>query len=99
MRVRHTLECIFRRFGEDDLYAATAAYDEAGARCVLLSVRKRKEHAGKWHAAGAVQDEDDESHDKDAPVGDVLEDVLYGSGSEVGDSDNENDGGYVDHVL
>jgi hypothetical protein len=25
--------------------------------------------------------------------------VLYGSDSQFGNSDNENDGGYVDHVL
>jgi hypothetical protein len=43
--------------------------------------------------------QDDASRDKDVPTGDEFEDVLCGSDSEFGDSDNENDGGYIDYVL
>jgi ribosomal RNA-processing protein 12 len=90
--VRHTLERVVRRFGWDDVYAA-AADDEAG-RKVLLNVRKRKERAKKKRAAGAAQEEDEDEppRDRAAPAGDAFEDVLYGSESELGDSDDE-DGG------
>ncbi|CDO72515.1 hypothetical protein BN946_scf184980.g56 [Trametes cinnabarina] len=85
-KVRHIFERMIRRFGWEDVYGCA---QEEEARKVLVNIKKRKDRAKRKRAnAGAEEDEDDQPKAK--PVaGDAFEDVLYGSESELDDSDDE----------
>ncbi|KAI8992894.1 NUC173-domain-containing protein [Trametes punicea] len=83
-KVRHIFERMIRRFGWEDVYACA---QEEGARKVLVNIKKRKDRA-KRKRANAVEDEDEIPNAKSV-VGDAFEDVLYGSESELEDSDDE----------
>ncbi|KAI0821663.1 NUC173-domain-containing protein [Trametes gibbosa] len=83
-KVRHIFERMIRRFGWEDVYAFA---QEEDARKVLVNIKKRKDRA-KRKRANAADDDDDVPKAK--PVaGDAFEDVLYGSESELDDSDGE----------
>ena len=83
-KVRHIFERMIRRFGWEDVYGCA---QEEEARKVLLNIKKRKDRA-KRKRANAVEEDDDVPKAK--PVtGDAFEDVLYGSESELEDSDDE----------
>ncbi|KAI0708959.1 NUC173-domain-containing protein [Cerioporus squamosus] len=83
-KVRHIFERMIRRFGWEDVYGCA---QEEEARKVLLNIKKRKDRA-KRKRANAVEDDDEVPKAK--PVaGDAFEDVLYGSESELEDSDEE----------
>ena len=83
-KVRHIFERMIRRFGWEDVYGCA---QEEEARKVLVNIKKRKDRA-KRKRANAVEDDDDVPKAK--PVaGDAFEDVLYGSESELDDSDDE----------
>ncbi|RDX55210.1 NUC173-domain-containing protein [Lentinus brumalis] len=83
-KVRHIFERMIRRFGWEDVYGCA---QEEEARKVLVNIKKRKDRA-KRKRANAVEDDDDVPKVK--PVaGDAFEDVLYGSESELDDSDEE----------
>ncbi|KAJ3546583.1 hypothetical protein NM688_g5502 [Phlebia brevispora] len=89
-KVRHIFERMLRRFGWEDVYSCAA---EEEARKVLLNIKKRKDRAKRKRAREAEdEDEDEDVPDKGKPTGDAFEDVLYGSESELDDSDDE-DGG------
>ncbi|KAI0630149.1 NUC173-domain-containing protein [Trametes polyzona] len=83
-KVRHIFERMIRRFGWEDVYACA---QEEDARKVLVNIKKRKDRA-KRKRANAVEDEDEVPKTKPA-AGDAFEDVLYGSESELDDSDEE----------
>ncbi|KAI0644687.1 NUC173-domain-containing protein [Trametes meyenii] len=84
-KARHIFERMIRRFGWEDVYGCA---QEEEARKVLVNIKKRKDRA-KRKRANAVDDEDEVPKTK--PIaGDAFEDVLYGSESELEDSDDEN---------
>ncbi|KAH9931181.1 ribosomal RNA-processing protein 12 [Epithele typhae] len=83
-KVRHIFERMIRRFGWEDVYSFA---QEEEARKVLLNIKKRKDRAKKKRAQGA--DDDDEVPRAKPAAGDAFEDVLYGSESEIDESDDE----------
>ncbi|KAF9241576.1 armadillo-type protein [Melanogaster broomeanus] len=85
-KVRHIFERMIRRFGWNDVYQAAG---EAVASKVLVNIKKRKERAKRRKTReGEAEDEDEVPAGKVA-TGGAFEDVLYGSESELGDSDEE----------
>ncbi|KAK0195371.1 armadillo-type protein [Armillaria mellea] len=82
-KVRHIFERMLRRFSWEEVYLC--AGEEEAAK-VIINIKKRKERAKRKKA-------NKEESDKEAPVktttGDAFEDVLYGSESELEDSDDE----------
>lgn len=86
-KVRHIFERMIRRFGWDDVYAHA---QEEEARKVLLNIKKRKDRAKRKRGNAVVEEDDDEPKAKPA-AGDAFEDVLYGSESELADSDDEDE--------
>lgn len=88
-KVRHIFERMIRRFGWDDVYSC-AGEEEAGK--VLLNIKKRKDRAKRKKSQMDVDgDEEDEAEQgaKPTTTGDAFEDVLYGSESELDESDQE----------
>ncbi|KAH9951521.1 ribosomal RNA-processing protein 12 [Amylocystis lapponica] len=85
-KVRHIFERMLRRFGWEDVYACAG---EEEARKVLVNIKKRKDRAKRKRARDADNDEDEEPASKPAAGGDAFEDVLYGSESEIDDSEDE----------
>ncbi|KAF7315455.1 rRNA processing protein [Mycena indigotica] len=83
VKVRHIFERMLRRFGWNEVYGY-AGEDEA--KKVLENIKKRKERA-KRKKAQANEDEDEPTNKQ--ATGDAFEDVLYGSESELGDSDDD----------
>ncbi|KAI0674870.1 NUC173-domain-containing protein [Trametes maxima] len=85
-KARHIFERMIRRFGWEDVYGCA---QEEEARKVLVNIKKRKDRA-KRKRANAADDEDEVKVPKAKPIaGDAFEDVLYGSESELEDSDEE----------
>ncbi|EGO00192.1 hypothetical protein SERLA73DRAFT_122251 [Serpula lacrymans var. lacrymans S7.3] len=84
-KVRHIFERMLRRFGWNDVYRY-AGEDQASK--VLVNIKKRKERA-KRKKARDEEDEDEEIPKGKAATGDAFEDVLYGSESEIDDSDDD----------
>ncbi|KAJ7496027.1 armadillo-type protein [Mycena galericulata] len=82
-KVRHIFERMLRRFGWDEVYGCAG---EEEAKKVLVNIKKRKERAKRKKANG--KDDEDEPTVKPA-TGDAFEDVLYGSESELDDSDDD----------
>ncbi|KAI5117784.1 hypothetical protein M0805_000427 [Coniferiporia weirii] len=98
-KVCHIFERLIRRCSWEAVYAAAGSDDE-GTK-VLLNIKKRKDRA-KRKKAQSREGGDDESADGDADaseakapaaVGDAFEDVLYGSESELDESDEEGPAG------
>ncbi|KAH9485194.1 Ribosomal RNA-processing protein 12 [Psilocybe cubensis] len=87
VKVRHIFERMLRRFSWDEIYSC--AGEEEAAK-VLVNIKKRKERAKRKKANKAEADEDDnEPTPAKITTGDAFEDVLYGSESELDDSDDE----------
>ncbi|KDR75247.1 hypothetical protein GALMADRAFT_140774 [Galerina marginata CBS 339.88] len=87
VKVRHIFERMLRRFSWDEVYSC--AGEEEAAK-VLVNIKKRKERAKRKKASQAEGDgENDEPTPAKAIAGDAFEDVLYGSDSELDDSDDE----------
>ncbi|KAG6850944.1 hypothetical protein H0H93_005813 [Arthromyces matolae] len=87
-KVRHIFERMLRRFGWDAVYAC--AGEEEAAK-VLVNIKKRKERAKRKKLNQAEEgDEDNDVPTAKKTTGDAFEDVLYGSESELDDSDDEN---------
>ncbi|KAG0698148.1 armadillo-type protein [Suillus ampliporus] len=84
-KVRHIFERMIRRFGWNDVYQA-AGEDQAAK--VLVNIKKRKDRA-KRKKAREEDDEEGEATKEKVPTGDAFEDVLYGSESELDDSDED----------
>ncbi|GBE81173.1 hypothetical protein SCP_0309000 [Sparassis crispa] len=83
-KVRHIFERMIRRFGFEEVYSFAG---EEEARKVLLNIKKRKDRAKRRKVR---EDEDEDEEPAPKPVtGDAFEDVLYGSESEIEDSDDE----------
>ncbi|TFK68676.1 NUC173-domain-containing protein [Pluteus cervinus] len=83
LKVRHIFERMLRRFGWATVYAC-AEGEEASK--VLMSIKKRKDRA-KRKKLETVNEETVVTPRHTA--GDAFEDVLYGSESEEGDSDED----------
>ncbi|KAG8213920.1 armadillo-type protein [Butyriboletus roseoflavus] len=84
-KVRHIFERMIRRFGWNDVYQAAG---EEQASKVLVNIKKRKERAKRRRARGEEGEEEVVPSGKVA-TGDAFEDVLYGSESELNESDDE----------
>ncbi|KAI9509733.1 NUC173-domain-containing protein [Russula earlei] len=83
IKVRHIFERMIRRFGFQDVHSCTNG--EEAAR-VLVNIKKRKDRA-KRKKAFATGDDIDKGPAKMPTTGDAFEDVLYGSESDLSDSD------------
>ncbi|CAL1707164.1 unnamed protein product [Somion occarium] len=94
-KVRHIFERLLRRFGWEDVYSCAT---EDSARKVLLNIKKRKDRAKRKRARAAENDEEDEEPTAKPAAGDAFEDVLYGSESELDDSDDEMPSGRQDRA-
>ncbi|KAF8160842.1 NUC173-domain-containing protein [Crassisporium funariophilum] len=88
VKVRHIFERMLRRFSFDEIYSR--AGEEEAAK-VLVNIKKRKERAKRKKASRADDEEnnEEEAAPAHAVAGDAFEDVLYGSESELDDSDDE----------
>jgi len=84
-KVRHIFERMIRRFGFQDVYSC--ANGEEAAK-VLVNIKKRKDRA-KRKKALAAGDVSDEGPAKKPTTGDAFENVLYGSESDLSDSNEE----------
>jgi len=91
VKVRHVLERMIRQFGWQDVHTAAG---ESDAAKVLHNIKKRKDRMKRKKAAAAAE-KGDES-DAEVPgksaaahTGNAFEDVLYGSESEIEDSDDD----------
>ncbi|KZV69917.1 NUC173-domain-containing protein [Peniophora sp. CONT] len=100
VKVRHILERLIRRFGYEDVRKAAEDGGVAGGGeglKVLGNIKKRKDRAKRKRAAveeaGEGESDGEEKEGKGGKAGDAFEDVLYGSESEIEDSDEEEGGG------
>lgn len=86
---------MIRRFGYEEVRKAAGEESGEGVK-VLGNIKKRKDRAKRKRAAaeeaGVESDEEGPGQGK-AKVGDAFEDVLYGSESEIEDSDEEEGAG------
>ncbi|KAJ8077206.1 pre-rRNA processing protein [Marasmius tenuissimus] len=84
VKVRHIFERLLRRLPWEEVYSY-AGNDDAAK--VLVNIKKRKERAKRKKASK----EEDDDHDSNAApaTGDAFEDIIYGSESELDDSDDE----------
>ncbi|KAK0485757.1 armadillo-type protein [Armillaria novae-zelandiae] len=82
-KVRHIFERMLRRFSWEEVH--TCAGEEEAAK-VIINIKKRKERAKRKKAN---KEESDNETPVKATTGDAFEDVLYGSESELEDSDDE----------
>lgn len=92
LKVRHICERMIRRFGWEAVYGA-AGQDESAK--VLVNIKKRKDRAKRKRAAREEdgEDEEEEAAPRKGRTGDAFEDVVYGSESELEDSDDEEEDG------
>jgi len=86
VKVRHIFERMLRRFTWEEVYSC--AGEEEAAK-VLVNIKKRKDRAKRKKASRAEEEDDDEVKPTKAATGDAFEDVLYGSESELEDSEDE----------
>ncbi|KAJ3505143.1 hypothetical protein NLJ89_g7567 [Agrocybe chaxingu] len=87
LKVRHIFQRMLRRFSWDEVYSC--AGDEEASK-VLVNIKKRKERTKRKRANRAEEyGDDDETALAKAATGDAFEDILYGSESELDDSDDE----------
>lgn len=88
VKVRHIFERILRRFSWEEVYEYGG--NEEAAK-VLTNIKKRKERAKRRKAE--KDDHEGDTHVAKPTTGDAFEDVLYGSESELEDSDGDDDMG------
>ncbi|KAH8828256.1 NUC173-domain-containing protein [Flagelloscypha sp. PMI_526] len=82
MKVRHIFERLLRRFSWGDVHTCLDNSDGEGAK-VLFAIKKRKDRVKRKKAARANHEEEEKDTRR--------EDVLYGSESELDDSEDELD--------
>ena len=96
-KVRHIFERLIRKFGYPDIVKQAEGVEGDGVK-FLENIRKRKERSKRKKAAknddgpagGAMDDGDDDEPSKPkTTAGNAFEDALYGSESEISDSDDE----------
>ncbi|KAF5370856.1 hypothetical protein D9758_001883 [Tetrapyrgos nigripes] len=86
-KVRHIFERLLRRFSWEDVYSCASNED---ASKVLINIKKRKERAKrKKEKKKDDDDDDDEKPQVNRNTGDAFEDILYGSESEIDESDDD----------
>ncbi|KAL0578292.1 pre-rRNA processing protein [Marasmius crinis-equi] len=92
VKVRHIFERLLRRLPWEEVYSHAGNEDAAK---VLVNIKKRKERAKRKKAN---KEEDDDHASNAAPAtGDAFEDIIYGSESELDDSDDEQAAPRADH--
>jgi ribosomal RNA-processing protein 12 len=96
-KVRHIFERLIRKFGYDEVVQCAEGLEGDGVK-FLENIKKRKERSKRKKAArseGAEGGEDVMSDDDGEPsklrnsTGNAFEDALYGSDSDISDSDDE----------
>jgi len=91
-KVRHIFERTIRRFGYEEVISHVDKDKDDGKK-VLQNIKKRKDRAKRKKAAAGAGDDESEGEGagkRDAKKsGDAFEDVLYGSESELEDSEDE----------
>ncbi|EKM54256.1 uncharacterized protein PHACADRAFT_257981 [Phanerochaete carnosa HHB-10118-sp] len=85
-KARHIFERMIRRFGWEEVYSCAG---EEEARKVLVNIKKRKDRAKRKKTQSAENEDNEEVPSAKPAVGNAFEDVLYGSESELDDSDDE----------
>lgn len=85
-KARHIFERMIRRFGWEEVYSCAG---EEEARKVLVNIKKRKNRAKRKKNQSAENEDNEEVPSAKPAVGTAFEDVLYGSESELDDSDDE----------
>lgn len=98
-KVRHIFERLIRKFGYADVVKQAEGVEGDGVK-FLENIRKRKERSKRKKAAktddgpgGDMDDDDDDAPAKPkTTAGNAFEDALYGSESEISDSDDEKGG-------
>ncbi|GAC75827.1 uncharacterized conserved protein [Moesziomyces antarcticus T-34] len=106
VKVRHIFERLLRRFGFERIYALT---DEDN-RKLINNIRKRKERAKRKKAnaaaereAGALGEDDDDEPGlaprilKTKGGNDAFEEVVYGSESDISDSEDDDEDAEADN--
>ncbi|KAF8586684.1 NUC173-domain-containing protein [Ramaria rubella] len=89
VKVRHIFERMIRRFGWNAVYACVGDETEEKEKGkILLNIKKRKDRA-KRKKANRAEEEDEDDAPTTYKTGDAFEDVLYGSESEIEDSDDD----------
>ncbi|KAK7005671.1 rRNA processing protein [Favolaschia claudopus] len=84
VKVRHIFERMLRRFSFDEVYGCAG---EEEAKKILINIKKRKDRAKR--KKNNVRDNEEEESAVKPATGDAFEDVLYGSESELDDSDDD----------
>ncbi|THU95393.1 ribosomal RNA-processing protein 12 [Dendrothele bispora CBS 962.96] len=84
-KVRHIFERLLRRFSWEEVYSCASNED---ASKVLINIKKRKDRA-KRRKENRREDEDEEEPQVDRTTGDAFEDIVYGSESELEDTDED----------
>lgn len=93
VKVRHIFERLIRKFGSEEIerFALESGPEHEGAVKMILNIKKRKERAARKRDQATERGEEgsDEEPVQKPTTGDAFEDVLYGSESEVEDSETE----------
>ncbi|ORX63932.1 NUC173-domain-containing protein [Basidiobolus meristosporus CBS 931.73] len=87
-KVRHIFERLIRKFGYEDI----AQFVPEEHKKLVINIKKRKERAKRKKSQAAGSDVDEEMEDatqKKASFSSAYENVLYGSDSEIDDSDED----------
>ncbi|KAI3618589.1 ribosomal rna-processing protein 12 [Moniliophthora roreri] len=84
VKVRHIFERLLRRLPFEEVYSHAG---EGDAAKVLVNIKKRKDRAKRKKAN--KEEEDEPAENTAAATGDAFEDIIYGSESELDDSDDE----------
>ncbi|KAK7035453.1 pre-rRNA processing protein [Paramarasmius palmivorus] len=86
VKVRHIFERLLRRIPFEEVYSHAGEGDVAK---VLVNIKKRKERAKRKKASKEEEEEEDPAAKTAPATGDAFEDIIYGSESELEDSDDE----------
>ncbi|RUS18454.1 armadillo-type protein [Endogone sp. FLAS-F59071] len=91
-KVRHIFERLIRKFGYEQIEAHVPEADKK----LLVNIKKRRERAKRKKAANAEIESGEEEAETEAPItqrgksyNNAYEDALYGSESELDDSEDE----------
>ncbi|KAK7472658.1 pre-rRNA processing protein [Stygiomarasmius scandens] len=85
-KVRHIFERLLRRFSWEEVYSC-ASNEEASK--VLINIKKRKDRAKRRKESRRGEQDEEEEPQVNRTTGDAFEDIVYGSESELDDSDDE----------
>ncbi|KAG8802920.1 hypothetical protein FRC17_006313, partial [Serendipita sp. 399] len=91
VKIRHIFERLLRKFGIDEIekHADKATENNSGAFKMIRNIKKKKERAAKKKREAAENDGSETEEARNLFKGDAFEDVIYGSESELDDSDED----------